>query len=273
MANSHDRSRSPVSRIGRQRTKLVPSRRGRRLGADQRGRHVCETRAGLQRLCRIHARCRLRRSCQVQPQACLRRRQVAPIERPTTFSAELWSTAIVAAAGTASCNSSSFFSSSSVLKLLTPVRLRPGRFRLSTSPDATGSPADMNTIGIAADCCLRGAGRVRASGRRDDGHPTTNEVGRYRRNSVVLSLCPAIFDDDIPAFDEAGFAQALTESLHVRRGNLSAEPPLRNPITGSAGCCACAAIGRKIGEAAAPPSSVMNCRRFIRSPRRRWRAA
>ena len=44
----------------------------------------------------------------------------------------------------------------------------------------------------------------------------------------------------------------------------------RNPITGIAGCCARAASGH---AAAAPPSSVMNSRRFIRSPRRRARAA
>ena len=50
----------------------------------------------------------------------------------------------------------------------------------------------------------------------------------------------------------------------------SAEAPLRNPITGIAGCCARAASGH---AAAAPPSSVMNSRRFIRSPRRRGRAA
>src|SRR5262245_57869339 len=41
-----------------------------------------------------------------------------------------------------------------------------------------------------------------------------------------------------------------------------------NPITGIAGRCAPAASG----HAAAPPSSVMNARRFIRSPRRRGRA-
>jgi hypothetical protein len=39
----------------------------------------------------------------------------------------------------------------------------------------------------------------------------------------------------------------------------------RNPTTGIAACCARAASG----HAAAPPSSVMNSRRFTRSPRRR----
>jgi hypothetical protein len=42
----------------------------------------------------------------------------------------------------------------------------------------------------------------------------------------------------------------------------------RNPITGIAPCCARAASGH---AAATPPSSVMNSRRFIRSPRRRAR--
>src|SRR5262249_1857775 len=41
---------------------------------------------------------------------------------------------------------------------------------------------------------------------------------------------------------------------------------LRNPITGTADCCACAASGH---VTAAPPSNVMNSLRFIRSPRRR----
>ena len=51
---------------------------------------------------------------------------------------------------------------------------------------------------------------------------------------------------------------------------VSGDAALRNPITGIAGCCARAASGH---AAAAPPSSVMNSRRFIRSPRRRGRAA
>src|SRR5262249_26777017 len=41
-------------------------------------------------------------------------------------------------------------------------------------------------------------------------------------------------------------------------------------LMGRSGCCARAASGH---AAAAPPSSVMNSRRFIRSPRRRARAA
>jgi hypothetical protein len=51
------------------------------------------------------------------------------------------------------------------------------------------------------------------------------------------------------------------------RRRCSGSPPLRNPMTGIAGCCARAANGH---ATAAPPSSVMNWRRpIIRSPRRR----
>jgi hypothetical protein len=54
---------------------------------------------------------------------------------------------------------------------------------------------------------------------------------------------------------------------------MSALPPEMgidaNPIVGSFGCCA----GAACGHAAAPPSNVMNSRRFTRSPRRRGRAA
>jgi len=50
----------------------------------------------------------------------------------------------------------------------------------------------------------------------------------------------------------------------------SAERLLRNPITGIAGCCARAATGDAM---AAPPSTAMNSRRLIRSPRRRAASA
>src|SRR4051794_17852478 len=46
--------------------------------------------------------------------------------------------------------------------------------------------------------------------------------------------------------------------------NAAAEPLLRNPTTGIAGCCACAASGQVI---TAPPKSVMNSRRRIEPPR------
>jgi hypothetical protein len=54
------------------------------------------------------------------------------------------------------------------------------------------------------------------------------------------------------------------------RTELSFDRPLTKPITGIAGCCARAASGH---DAAAPPSSAMNSRRLIRSPRQRGQVA
>src|SRR5262249_21101505 len=67
---------------------------------------------------------------------------------------------------------------------------------------------------------------------------------------------------------ELASSAARIALLVMRSENPSDDTPLRNPITGIAGCCARAASG----HAAAPPSSVMNSRRFIRGPRRRGRS-
>jgi len=49
--------------------------------------------------------------------------------------------------------------------------------------------------------------------------------------------------------------------------NSSREPPFRNPITGSAGCCASASNAQSIaGATAALPMSGMNSRRRIDRP-------
>ena len=40
------------------------------------------------------------------------------------------------------------------VNVVVPVRLLPGRFRLATSPSATGSPAMKKTIGIVAVAAL-----------------------------------------------------------------------------------------------------------------------
>ena len=54
---------------------------------------------------------------------------------------------MLVALGTTSCSSSSRFGPTSTFKLVTPVTLPPGRFRLATSPTLTGSVAAEKTIG------------------------------------------------------------------------------------------------------------------------------
>src|SRR5215472_13531811 len=51
-------------------------------------------------------------------------------------------------------SSSSRFGPICAVKLVTPVRLPPGRARLATSPIATGSPPTKNTIGIVVVAAL-----------------------------------------------------------------------------------------------------------------------
>src|SRR6266545_5058554 len=62
--------------------------------------------------------------------------------------------AMVLAVGTSSCSSSKRFGPSSTVRSLTPVRLPPGRFRLATSPDPTGSLPTMNTTGVVVVAAL-----------------------------------------------------------------------------------------------------------------------
>src|SRR5262245_12911373 len=106
--------------------------------------------------------------------------------------------------------------------------------------------------------------------RSDHRHLTAYQIGCEVGQYIVLVLRPAILDHDILALDVAGFANALPECGQIARARSASAELLRNPITGIAGCCARAASGH---AAAVPPSSVMNVRRLIRSPRRRGRAA
>src|SRR5215471_5992641 len=60
------------------------------------------------------------------------------------------STPTTVAVGNNSCSSSSRFGPMSTFKLVTPVRLLPGRLRLATNPASTGSIATAKTIGMVA---------------------------------------------------------------------------------------------------------------------------
>src|SRR6516164_11005892 len=55
---------------------------------------------------------------------------------------------MVVAVGTTSCSSSSRFGPISLFNEVNPVTLPPGRLRLATRPNATGSLASWKTIGI-----------------------------------------------------------------------------------------------------------------------------
>src|SRR6516165_6165736 len=72
------------------------------------------------------------------------------------------------------------------------------------------------------------------------------------------------------AVGHAFFTKFTDRRVNHCFGHVISELLFRNPTTGIAGCCARTASGH---ATAAPPSSVMNSRRLIQSPRRRRLAA
>ena len=111
--------------------------------------------------------------------------------------------------GTNSRSSSNRFGSISTFNEIKPVRLPPGRFRLATNPTATGSNPIVKTIGIVVVAAFAGS----AAGLLATITATrpTNQIGRQRRQPIVLVVRPAIFDRHVTALDIAGLAQALAE--------------------------------------------------------------
>ena len=121
----------------------------------------------------------------------------------------LTSTAMVVAAGTNSRMSSRRFGPSSPLNVTTPVRLPPGWLRLATNPSATGSRFTQSRNRRGRRLCCH---RRRICAGDDHCHLLANQVGRQRRQSVVLAVRPAIFDRQVSTLDKPGFNQAPTES-------------------------------------------------------------
>jgi hypothetical protein len=62
--------------------------------------------------------------------------------------------AMTGAPGTTSCKTSTRFASNKLVNWVTPVTLPPGRLRLATSPDRTGSPPVVKTTGMVAVAAL-----------------------------------------------------------------------------------------------------------------------
>jgi hypothetical protein len=192
------------------------------------------------------------------------------------------STATMVAAGTSSCTSSSRFSPSAAVKKLMPVALPPGRLRLATRPNWTGSLAVVKTIGIvdvaafAANDALMKLATITPAGWRTSSAASAGSrslslraqrywISRLRPSSYPVSLKPR-------------------RNAATRCPIVSGEVGLKKPITRVPGCTlesprwplaslASAARAASGHAAAAPPSSAMKSRRLIRSPRRQARAS
>jgi hypothetical protein len=135
------------------------------------------------------------------------------------------------------------------------VAFPPGRLKLATKPDLTGSAAKVETIGtedVAALACsnegvvvnMTATPRRTRSAANSGNRSNWFSAQRYSIRTFWPSLKP-------PCLRPCANA---VRSDSARSGDVW----WRNPITGIAGCCARAASG----HAAAPPSSVMNWRRL-----------
>ena len=148
----------------------------------------------------------------------------------------------------------------SCAKKLTPVALppRPGEAGDQTKLD--WAIRDTENDRDRRGRCFSRDRAIGETGRRDYRYATTYQLGNQcRQPTIVLASHPVILDAHILAFKVTRFTQSLAEIRLALRGALSAVAPLMKPTTGIAGCCARAVGGH---AAAAPPSSVMNSRRF-----------
>ena len=144
-------------------------------------------------------------------------------------------------------------------------RLPPGRARLATRPSWTGSSATAKTMGIVVVAAL--------AAKAEGVPPVTAMTATCRRTNWAASAGSRLYWPSAQRYSIATFSPSTKpasfspwrNARRLRSTTVSGDVGLRNPITGIAPCCALAASGHEI--TAAPPSSVMNSRRFIRSPR------
>ena len=174
--------------------------------------------------------------------------------------AGLTSTATRVAAGISSRRSPSRFATSSLMKILIPVRLPPGRAMLVTRPSLAGSSLTRKTIGMFAVAAL-------AANAEAGPPPAAITATRRRTNSAAscrqpigLIVGPAVFDRHVLALNVAGLLQALAEPTQTLRVPAVRRCGVEEPDHRHRRLLRARRSGR---AAAAPPSSVMNSRRFM----------
>ena len=122
-----------------------------------------------------------------------------------------------------SCSRSSRLASSSLAHKVMPVRLPPGRLRLSTSPILTGSAPRAEHDGDGRGRGLgRQADRVAADGDKHIG-PGRHHLGGKLRHVAVAAIAPAHRQGHVLAVDVSRRLQPLEKGIEeVRIGRLRA---------------------------------------------------
>ncbi len=182
-------------------------------------------------------------------------------------------TAIRTINGSASLRSCIHFPPIELSKLLNPVMLPPGRDKLCTKPDSTGSEMFTNMIGITLVPFLSAAAVGVERATNTSGLSMTNSRANASARAALLPakrtstrmLCPSIQPSSVSPCRNAANSTWPAASSSAKDTSI---PTCR---TRSAGC-ARPARGQAIGQPAVAtlPTPAMNSRRFIRPPRRRW---
>ena len=141
----------------------------------------------------------------------------------------------------------------------------PGRTMLSTNPVATASPATIMTMGIAVVARLA-AWVPGVPWVSNDVDLEPDQLRRQRGKAIVPALRPPVLDDDVLALHVAEVAKPLTERLELARVSESGGGS-QKPDPGGLGHLL--RVSGNWADGSRAPSSVMNSRRLIRSPR--WR--
>ena len=170
-------------------------------------------------------------------------------------------------------SSSSHFPLMPYSNCVKPVALPPGRARLSTKPAPTGSGTIANTIGTVRVACSNGPTAEPPVARMTSGASATNSAACLRSARRRPAVAQRVSIRTLRPMVQPNCCRLLQErrdaglQFRIVRGCGPTSTPMRRIRSP---CCARAASGH---ATAAPPRSVMNSRRFIRSPRRRGRAA
>ena len=154
------------------------------------------------------------------------------------------------------------FAPISLVKILMPVELPPGREKLAASPSPTsfaGSALTTNTIGIADVAALAAtpAGSPPVATRTATRRSTSSAANAGRRSYSpaaqrysIAMFCPSTYPLSARPLRKPATRCAVSPSDRL----------LRNPITGIGGCWVRAASGQ---TNAVPPRMVMNSRRLM----------
>ena len=103
----------------------------------------------------------------------------------------------------------------STLKLDTPVRLPPGRDRLSTTPERDRVAPHLEDNRDRRGRRFRRERYGSAAGRDNDGDLTTGQICRERGQSIVLAFRPSILDRDVATLDISAFGKTFVEGLEA----------------------------------------------------------